>query len=164
MSTVIRPLLFPTFYKPKVKQEFKLGVIPHFMDVGSPTLEQLRRDDRVKIINVVHSRLELLPISNRKYLRFVDDICRCEKVVSSSLHGLIVADAYGIPSQWMTISDRATLDGFKYLDYFASVHRSDDEPMRLTDNPSLDTVVRRFRADAAEFDVDRLLESCPFRS
>jgi pyruvyltransferase len=156
-------LLFPIFYQPSIKRSYKLGVIPHFLDLASPVLRTLRNDDRVKIIRVVHSRLEYLPISNRRYLRFVDDICRCEKIVSASLHGLIVADAYGIPVHWMTMSKRATLDGFKYHDYFASVNRPEGDAMVIDRDCSFQSVMRCFKAYSTRIHVEQLLESCPFR-
>ena len=157
-------LLFPRFHQPKVKREFKLGVIPHFMDLENPALDALRNDDRVKIINVVHPRWELLSPTNHKYLRFVDDICRCDHIISSSLHGLIVGDAYGIPSHWMTLSKRATLDGFKYRDYYASIHRPEEDPMEIESGTGFDSVMNRFKSYSTKIDLDSLLESCPFRT
>ena len=35
----------------------------------------------------------------------INQVCRCEYVISSSLHGLICADAYEIPSVRVVISD-----------------------------------------------------------
>lgn len=37
-------------------------------------------------------------------------------IVSSSLHGLVIADSYGIPSRWLKIG----LDDFKFLDYYSA--------------------------------------------
>ena len=52
----------------------------------------------------------------------------CELVISSSLHGLIFAEAFGIPARWLAPRDVAHLkhssyvtEGwFKYVDYYAS--------------------------------------------
>ena len=52
----------------------------------------------------------------------------CELVISSSLHGLIFAEAFGIPARWLAPRDVAHLEHssyvtegwFKYVDYYAS--------------------------------------------
>jgi pyruvyltransferase len=46
-------------------------------------------------------------------------IAASEFVVSSSLHGLIVADAYGVPNCSMVPHGRLSGDGFKFADYAA---------------------------------------------
>jgi hypothetical protein len=41
----------------------------------------------------------------------------CQRIVSSSLHGLILADALGIPNMWDPYPPADPGDGFKYRDY-----------------------------------------------
>jgi len=54
----------------------------------------------------------------------VAQIAGCEMVLSASLHGLVVADAYGVPNIWVSASDWMAREGaFKFNDYFASVGR-----------------------------------------
>ena len=52
-------------------------------------------------------------------------ISACKFVASSSLHGLVVADALGIPSRWFQFSNgtktRVTEGTFKYEDYFSAI-------------------------------------------
>lgn len=50
-----------------------------------------------------------------------NEILSCKKIVSSSLHGLIVAHAYGIPAIWQKFSDNIFGDDIKYIDYLESV-------------------------------------------
>src|SRR5699024_7687362 len=50
----------------------------------------------------------------------VKQICSCEYILSTSLHGLIVAHAYSIPALWLKKGYIDT-DGFKFKDYFSSV-------------------------------------------
>ncbi len=53
---------------------------------------------------------------------FIDQVNACDKIFSSSLHGLITADAYSVPSQWVEFSrDRIGGDRTKYLDYYMSI-------------------------------------------
>ena len=52
----------------------------------------------------------------------------CELVISSSLHGIIFAEAFRIPARWLAPRDEAHLEKssyvtegwFKYVDYYAS--------------------------------------------
>lgn len=60
---------------------------------------------------------------NQDVEAFVRDVAACTFVFSSSLHGLIVADAYGVPNVRCTLSDSILGDGTKYRDYMMSVGR-----------------------------------------
>lgn len=50
----------------------------------------------------------------------VDQICQSEFVISSSLHGLILAEAYGVPALFLHNSREGLI---KYIDYFGSTGR-----------------------------------------
>lgn len=54
-------------------------------------------------------------------LEFLLRLSRCEYVFSSSLHGLILAHAYGIPACWMKVTDMPLGDGTKFKDYLLSI-------------------------------------------
>ncbi len=63
-----------------------------------------------------------------------EEVCRaigaCRHVISSSLHGLIVADAYGVQNTWLDPMSHGRL---KYYDYAASIARPLGLPMRHED-------------------------------
>lgn len=56
------------------------------------------------------------------YMSAIDEICQYEKVISSSLHGIILAEAYGISAVFFRGLHK-TVD-FKYLDYYHSTGRT----------------------------------------
>lgn len=55
--------------------------------------------------------------------RVVAQILRARLVLASSLHGLIVAEAFGIPARYVRLSETESL--FKYRDYYAGTGRED---------------------------------------
>jgi pyruvyltransferase len=60
-------------------------------------------------------------------LRVVQMIASCEVVISQSLHGLVAADALGVPNVWIAPSTRMAGGDFKFRDYFSTLDR--EKPM-----------------------------------
>ena len=56
----------------------------------------------------------------RDPLDVIREIATCERIVSSSLHGLVTADAFGIPRCWQ-LSERVRGAAFKFRDYAAAL-------------------------------------------
>lgn len=99
-------LLLPIFCDESEK-EYEVGLIPHYehmMALGS-------KRDEYKIIDVV----------NDNPLEVAREISKCKKVISSSLHGIICAHAYGIPAAYIVTGKKLHGDGSKFIDYFSSV-------------------------------------------
>lgn len=140
-------LLLPKFYNPIIEKKYKYGVIPHYVD-----LHKLSSGDKYyKVINI------LKPVEE-----VVNDLLECEMILSSSLHGLIVADAYGIPNLWVEFSDKILGDGFKFRDYFSSVGRQGYEPFDLRSLKEIGDVFKQIEPFNIEFNHQQLIESCPF--
>lgn len=99
-------LLAPRFVSSSVAK-YDLGVVPHWSD------------------NELASRFPYAKLIDPNILgpeEFVRAISECKRIVSSSLHGVIIADAYGIPRQAEIFAQAATEGGdFKFRDY-ASVY------------------------------------------
>ena len=103
-------LLLPLVWNLKVKPKFKLGLIPHHVHYKE-LLGQYQLLDEVIIIDL------LSPVEE-----VIADISKCEFILSSSLHGLIVPHSYGIPSVWVDFGGRKLYgDDIKFRDYMASV-------------------------------------------
>lgn len=144
-------LLYPLFYKPPKSAKYKLGIIPHFIDKDNPYIEKYTDDPNVIIIDVMGD----INI-------FIDQICSCQVIASSSLHGLIAADAYGISSIWIEFSDKIRGKHFKYQDYFASVGRFEDNPLFINNEVNIEDILHHNKDYTINIDLIKLLKSCPF--
>lgn len=107
-------LLLPRFYDEHQEPIYEIGVIPHFLD---KTAMQLPHDPAVLMIDV-----------QADWRTVVDNIRRCRSILSSSLHGLVVADSYGIPARWVSVGDRSG-GPFKFHDYYLGTGREPPPPL-----------------------------------
>ena len=100
---------------------FGLGVIPHYVDLDDSLVEAYRAEpgDHTVIS-------PLLPPHE-----FVARVAQCETVVASCLHGMITADALGIPNAWTELSDRVVGSGYKFRDYLANYGITEVVPVSL---------------------------------
>lgn len=114
-------LLLPRYYLPVIEKNFKLGIVPHINDYEL-VKELYKEVKNVKIINFRTNDVE----------HTTDDILSCEYILSSSLHGVIVAHAYQIPAVQVQFSNKIYGDGIKYHDYFLSVDIPLYDPAFLT--------------------------------
>ncbi|WP_165775196.1 polysaccharide pyruvyl transferase family protein [Mameliella alba] len=104
-----------------------LGIIPHHSNLDAPAFRAIakRAPGDVRIISPVAQPADVFA-----------RLRECEMIVSASLHGLILADALGIPSVWSATS--SLLGGeFKFHDYATAVGRRIDwAPAELTGDES----------------------------
>jgi len=87
-------------------------------------------------------------------------------VASSSLHGIVLSHAYGIPAVWISFRDLPSGDGSKFHDYFLSVGVPVPPPVSVGPvGAGLDAVaLGDFATLPSDLpDLDLLLERCPFR-
>ncbi len=118
-------------------------------------------------------------VTSRRFLTLADvaevlnTIQKCENILSSSLHGLIIGMSYGIPSQRFVFSDRIYGDGIKYQDFFQSVNIDKHSPISISESPLnfsgiLKHMSKHSKATLIQSDLinlqDNLLSVCPFRS
>lgn len=92
-------VLLPLIYNPKVSKTKDVGFIPHLRD----------QDNYSEFIDV-----------NLPWKDFVRQVLSCRKVVSSSLHGFIIAQAYGVEAEWI-YTNKVPGGKFKWQDYLTGV-------------------------------------------
>lgn len=135
---LLMPYLFPEF-KRKEKPKHPYVVIPHY------TEEDLFPKDLYP--QVVYP--------TEPWRDVVKKILDSEFVISSSLHGLIVAEAYGIPARYMRISEHEPM--FKYEDYYLSTNRPD-----FNYATSIEEALEMGGEPPFVLDLQALYESFPF--
>ena len=147
-------LLLPLVYSPKRKERTKIGIIPNHLNLKDPSIGRL-----MEYPNTV-----LIDLKNYKdWHEVVDTINECEYVLSRSLHGLIVSDAYGIPNLWIEFSTKIDGSGIKFLDYFASVGRKTSKAVRIGQSTSMEKLLEyKDEWEPIRFDARALLKACPF--
>lgn len=103
-------ILMPLIYQPKIVEKKKeYMIIPQY--VTETEVRKYFPDDMI------------ISMNTNDYQSVIDKIVSCKKVYSSSLHGIILAEAYGVPAVFFR-GVQAVID-FKYKDYYASTGRFD---------------------------------------
>lgn len=153
---ILLPLIYPIS---KIKK-YKMGFIPHMVDLKERNVQRFIEDNKNDIC--------LIDIHNYyKWEDVVELINECEFVASSSLHGIIIADAYNIPNIWITLSNRVKGNGFKFYDYFEGCGRKVEKPLDLSNKAisfaELKERVSLYEAPQSK-SVKMLLDTCPFLS
>lgn len=134
-------------------RKYKLGIICHYLH-----RKKIKYDEGVLFIDILRRENEIT--------KFIDEICQCEKIISSSLHGIIIANAYGIPARWFMI-DGYPLGGNpykKFYDYFMSVNMPIQEPLIIKEN-SIITYDFKLDVDMAvdlKIDINKLKYAFPY--
>lgn len=147
-------LLSPWLVKKTAGKKISVGLVPHFSHHGSAEIAALLTAiPNVKMINVFSPVKQVL-----------EEIASCDFVLSSSLHGLIVADSYGVPNQWLTL-DLNPAWQFKFRDYYSSFGLFDNEPVTAQEilmNPwSVDAYMERYRRPGLEAMQHGLISAFP---
>lgn len=112
--------LLPRFHTAPVKKTHELGVILHLSELADRSYHAVPRPDHVRYqlpasadgsIKLINTVTEPTVEALRERL---DDILSCKRIVSTSLHGMVFAESYGIPCLYF--SPRASTPGLGQVD------------------------------------------------
>lgn len=102
-------ILMPLIYQPKVGKRRSYSIVLQFVH---------ERKFRAN-----HPNEYMVSMNTNDYKAVIDEIVASEIVYTSSLHGIILAETYGVPAVFFRgLSKNAD---FKYLDYYYSTGRKD---------------------------------------
>ena len=124
------PGLLASRVVPAEEKVYNVGIVPHIFDRKDPIIAALEEHYENSIIIDAREPSETV----------LRKISQCRRLISTGLHGLIVADSYNIPNCWCEASDKVEGAGFKFHDYFSSFG-TDREPFDLRTGafPDLET-------------------------
>jgi hypothetical protein len=118
---------------PQERKRCKLGIIPHYVHAQNAAIAEVA--SRTRDICVIDICDEPRLVLSR--------VAQCEAIVSTSLHGLIVADSLGIPNCRITVEDeQQPLGGdFKFRDYYSAFGIDAPAPIHLRGGDDLDALL-----------------------
>lgn len=154
------PALLTSLFVPcKRSVRYKVGIVPHVDDRNNPIIQELyyKYPKDVLIIDMGNYG---------DWKRIPEQVCQCECIISSSLHGLIVADSYNVPNLWIQLSDKVGGNGFKFRDYMLSVKRDKNtNPIVIKNRFELADVVEWMLSyQKPKISLIPLIDACPFIS
>jgi pyruvyltransferase len=147
-------LLYPSIYNPKIEKKYKWGIIPHYIEFESAR-------DREVLKNLENQGVKIIDICSGEQ-EFINELLEVENIISSSLHGLIIADAYGVPNAKVNISNKLIGGNFKFKDYYMSVNREIDYGLQLTKDTKLEDIEKLHFNTKIDIDLDKLISSSPW--
>jgi hypothetical protein len=156
-------ILLPLLNQGASKKEFLFGIVPHCTELEA-VRERYKGHPNVTIISLENHD------SNSCIDKTIYEISKCERILSSSLHGIIVAHAYGIQAAWCNFSEitknqQSGTTRLKFQDYYESVNIFGVAPtLCLSENAEFPkesnyTLPEQLKIEKIQ---SELLEYCPF--
>lgn len=102
----------------------RIGVIAHHKLADDPALAALA---------AAVPQVEVIDVRTFDAMGVVERIASCRYVLSSSLHGLVVADAFGVPNRWLDPRGNHGFSELKFYDYATGIGRDLGLPVALAD-------------------------------
>ena len=102
-------ILAPLCIKTSSKKKYSYCIIPHYVDFNLRQIKTLHNSLQNSIVvDVTKNCKDIL-----------NYISQSDFVISSSLHGLILADTLGVPCAWLSFSDKICGGEYKYDDFYS---------------------------------------------
>jgi pyruvyltransferase len=136
-------------------KQYRLAIIPHYKEREHPAVKTfVANNSNAVTLDVFSDVMDLLRA-----------ISSCDFVLSSSLHGLIVADAFNVPNAWLKISENIRGADFKFFDYYSIFGFENPKPVNL--DPSwnesrLEELKREYQRPNLNEIKRKLIEAFPF--
>ena len=135
-------------------KKYRIGFIPHYVDHLHPIVDEFRNLKDTLVINVFSPVEDVLR-----------DIQSCEFIVSSSMHGLIVADSFGVPNRRVRLS-AGKISDYKFSDYYSAFGMEEPRFLEVSEMlnlpfTNLDEMFSDYQRDHIDSIQQGLIESFP---
>lgn len=144
-------LLMPRYFNPP-KLKYGVTLCPHYVHYAAFKESLGEQFEVIDVTTGVES--------------VVSKIAGSTTVLSSSLHGIIIAQAYGIPWVWIRVDDAHLVGGdFKFEDFFSILDRSAVAMINVEleglSSLSISSIAESARIPTMSFDGDALISALP---
>ncbi len=153
-------LLLPMFYKPSVHKHKFISIIPHGFTMWEPfpvvVMEEFITKHKCQLINI--TRYE-------NWTDVIDAIASSILVISESLHGLIIAETYNIPSIWVEFINHDSFAdwSFKFRDFYESIGKYNMTSIKLYEGYDFGELLKlKDEWRPGRIDYAKLLKDFPF--
>lgn len=103
-------ILMPLVYAASpTDRRYGVGLVPHYKDKD--------------VLSSADAGVLAIDTEAKDWKTTIDKIVSCDVIVSSSLHGVVIAEAYGVPAVWVQPTDRLKGGEFKFHDYYEGTGR-----------------------------------------
>lgn len=112
------PGILAYLFAPIWKPEYEIGLIPHYVE-----------KDHRQIKYWMKKGAHLIDVQSGVQ-NVINEASKCERIISSSLHGLVLADSLGIPNHLVVLHPNWVWGrcGFKFHDYYSVYNERADDP------------------------------------
>lgn len=145
-------LLCSEFLQPERLSHFstKIGIVPHY--ANDHKIKKMFNESNLNKADYIF--IDPLGL----HMEVLKKIISCRYIISNSLHGLIISDAYNIPNVWLNIQISNHPD-FKFIDYFESQSRE----VKLIKNFDEFEITNYAYNGGNKINLDLLKEAFPFK-
>lgn len=129
-------LLSSELIKKPLKKKYTLGIIPHDSERNEKAYKEINKNNKNSILIDVQAD----PIET------IQKMSECDAIITSSLHGLIIADSLGVPNRQVILTNNLSGDGYKFDDYYSSFKLL-SKPINLNNsiNINIEDLINNYR-------------------
>lgn len=132
-----------------VEKRYKICIVPHHASFFNNSYDNFRDREDVCFFNIMTNDIKEL-----------DKIAASEIVISQSLHGLIFAEAFGIPSVWVSEKFHDNWK-YKFLDWYSTTNEPWVKPLSL--DKSVNYLSSQARLSYSKINIENIENAFPIR-